>query len=155
MLVRLYGFSSRTLTKRLEKKAQWELHKNAKCHFEEVLEAAPYKTAAVQPLISHLANDLRKTSKTYWTLPEKWERTYKWRCPADSNIWLSNLHKIYIHLLFSDAGYRLEDLPRMIADIDGERERESERLKESVQSACLDDEDNYVALRAVKYLINL
>ena len=37
-------------------KARWELHKNAAYSFEKFLEAAPHKTAAVRPLISHLTN---------------------------------------------------------------------------------------------------
>ena len=32
-------------------KARWELHKNALCCFEQILEATPYKTADVQPLL--------------------------------------------------------------------------------------------------------
>ena len=37
-------------------RARWVLHKNATCCFEQILEAAPYKTAALQPLISNLTN---------------------------------------------------------------------------------------------------
>ena len=40
----------------LEKKDRWELHKNATFCFEQILEAAPHKTAAVEPLTSHLTN---------------------------------------------------------------------------------------------------
>ena len=32
-----------------EVKARWEHHKNATCCFEQILEAAPHKTATVQP----------------------------------------------------------------------------------------------------------
>ena len=38
-----------------EEKARWELHKNAACCFEQVLEAASDKTA-VWPVTSHLRN---------------------------------------------------------------------------------------------------
>ena len=44
----------------LEKKARWELHKDAVYHFEQILEEAPNKTA----ITSHQTNHPRKTSKT-------------------------------------------------------------------------------------------
>ena len=40
-------------------KARWELHKNATCRFQNILETAVYKTAAVWPLTSHLINQPR------------------------------------------------------------------------------------------------
>ena len=46
--------------KMLEEKSRWELHKDAAHCFEQILEAAPYKTAAVQPLTSYLTNHLNK-----------------------------------------------------------------------------------------------
>ena len=45
-------------------KARWELHKDAACCFEQILEAAPYKTAVVQPLASHLKNHPSNMNKT-------------------------------------------------------------------------------------------
>ena len=47
-------------------KARWELLKNAACCFEQILEAASYKTAAVWPLTFYLTNHPRKTNMTYW-----------------------------------------------------------------------------------------
>ena len=55
--------------------------------------------------------------------------------------------KFYIYLLCADTGYSVEDLSGMI-DIgtDGarerERERERERVRDSMLSACFDDDDN-------------
>ena len=46
--------------------------KNVICCFEQILKKVPYKTAAVQPLISHL-----KTNKTCWELQEGLEQTHK------------------------------------------------------------------------------
>ena len=40
----------------LGEKAAWELHKDIACSFEQILEAAPYQTAALWLLSSHLAN---------------------------------------------------------------------------------------------------
>ena len=63
MSVQLYHFMILTLGICLI-----ELHKDAVCCFEQILVAAPYKTAAVWPLASHLTN---YPSKTCWALLEK------------------------------------------------------------------------------------
>ena len=57
-------------TKRL-KKARWRLRKDAACCFEQILEAAPYKTAVVQPLATYLTNHLSKTNNICWALLKK------------------------------------------------------------------------------------
>ena len=49
-----------------EEKVRWELHKNAAYCFEQILEAAHYKIAAVRPLTSFLTNLPSKMGKTYW-----------------------------------------------------------------------------------------
>ena len=41
-------------------KAKWELNKNARYCFEQILEATPHKTAAVWPLTSHLKKPLKQ-----------------------------------------------------------------------------------------------
>ena len=46
--------------KTLVEKARWELHKNAACYFQQILEAALCKTAVVQLLTYHFANYPRK-----------------------------------------------------------------------------------------------
>ena len=50
--------------KALRQKVRWELHKDVVCCFEQILEAAPHKTAAVWPFASHLSNNPNKTNKT-------------------------------------------------------------------------------------------
>ena len=47
-------------------KDRWELHKNTVCYSEQILEVAPYKTAAIRPLTSHLTNYLSKVNKSCW-----------------------------------------------------------------------------------------
>ena len=42
-----------TLTKRPEKKAWWQLHKNAAIDIEQVQEVAPHNAAAVWPHTTH------------------------------------------------------------------------------------------------------
>ena len=53
MSVLLYGCTTCSLTKRLEKKVSWELYKDIACCFEQIQEAAPYKKALVQPFTYH------------------------------------------------------------------------------------------------------
>ena len=52
-------------------KARWELHKDVACCFEQILEAAAYKTAVVRPLTSHLTNHPSKMNKTCFALLEE------------------------------------------------------------------------------------
>ena len=52
----LYGWTTWTLTKRMEKKAWRQLHRNAAGNIENVLEAIPHKEAAVRPPITHHEN---------------------------------------------------------------------------------------------------
>ena len=52
------------MTETLGEKARYKLYKDAACHFEQFLKVAPYKTAAVGPLTSHLTNHQSKVSKT-------------------------------------------------------------------------------------------
>ena len=47
-------------------KTRWELDQEVTYCFEQILEAASYKTAAVRLLTSHLTNSSSKVSKTYW-----------------------------------------------------------------------------------------
>ena len=52
-------------------KARWELHKNAMCCLEQILEAILHKIAAVLPPTSRLTNHPSKTNKTCKALLEK------------------------------------------------------------------------------------
>ena len=49
----------------------WELHKDAVCCHEQILEAALHETATVWPLTYHLTNHPSMTNKTCWALLEK------------------------------------------------------------------------------------
>ena len=51
-----YGCTTYTLMKFLEKKLDRNCRKDSACYFEQILEAAPYKTAAVWPPSSHHTN---------------------------------------------------------------------------------------------------
>ena len=52
----LYGCTTWTLTKRLEKKLDGKLHKNAACNLEQVPAATPHKTPTVRPPASYHEN---------------------------------------------------------------------------------------------------
>ena len=52
----LYGFTTWMLTKRMEKKARRQLHKNAASNIEQVLEAATHKAVAAQIFTPHHKN---------------------------------------------------------------------------------------------------
>ena len=54
----------------LGEKASWELN-NAACSFYQIMETAPNKTVAVQPLASHLTNNMSKMTKIFWAGQEK------------------------------------------------------------------------------------
>ena len=58
-------------------KATWELCKDAAYCFEQIPEAATYKTVALQPLTSHFTNHPSKMNKTCWTLLLKHGLTHK------------------------------------------------------------------------------
>ena len=82
-----YGYTTWMLTKRIQKRTRWELHKNAVRCLEQILKATHHKTTAVGPLNSHLTNHSSKTNKTCGTLQEKHGRTHKQRCLMDSYTW--------------------------------------------------------------------
>ena len=69
MSILLYGCTSWTLTKRIEKSLGY---------IAQILEATSHETAFLRPPTSHLLNYPNKTNKT---LLEKQGRTYKRRSP--------------------------------------------------------------------------
>ena len=82
--------------------------------FKQMLEAAPYKPATVQPLTSHLTNH---PNKTCWALLRNWGRTHKQRSPVDSSYtWTSWCWPTSKNSLSTNTRCRLGDLPRAIAD---------------------------------------
>ena len=87
----LYGCTTHTATKCLEKKALLELHKYNECCFEQILEAAPHKTASVRQLISHLTDHPSKANKTSLVLLEKKGWTHKQGYSVDSHKWTPGL----------------------------------------------------------------
>ena len=67
----LYKSTTWTLTKWIGEKAGLELHKNVVCCLEQILEAAPHKTAALWSHAFYLTNHPSKISKICGVLLEK------------------------------------------------------------------------------------
>ena len=95
-------------------------------YFEQIQEATPHKRTTVWPLTSHPKKHPSKTNKTC--------RTSKDELISDILLWtLTHGHasddqpaRIYLHQLYADTGYSLENLPGAMDDWDGWRERESQ-----------------------------
>ena len=56
VLILLYGCTTWTLTKRLEKKTRRQLHENVESNIEQVLATTPHETPTIRPLTSHHEN---------------------------------------------------------------------------------------------------
>ena len=79
-----YKYTYLGFNKMLQEKARWELHMNDTFCSEQVLEAAPHKTVAIQHLSSHLTSHPNKTCRA---LLEKQGQTHKQYSPVDSYTW--------------------------------------------------------------------
>ena len=64
VLILLYGCTTWTLTKWLEKKARRQLHKNAASNIEQVLDATPHKAPTIRPPTYHHENYQRRSRHT-------------------------------------------------------------------------------------------
>ena len=81
MSILLYGCTTWTLTKRLEKKLDG--------NYTRMLEATPHKVPTIRPPTSNLENYPSKTNQTRRKLLEKQGRTHQWCTPMDPHIWPS------------------------------------------------------------------
>ena len=106
----------------LGEKARWELDKDTACYFEQILEAAAYKTAVIQPLTSHLTNHPTKTSHICWRSKDKLiSNIFPWTTTHEhtSVNWLA---KTFIYQLCADTKYYYKDLARVMDNRDGWQE---------------------------------
>ena len=83
----LYGCTTWTLTKRVEKKLNRNYTRLLRAILYKSWKQHPLETIAVQPLTSHLKNHPNQTNKTCGTLLEKQGRTHKWRSSMDPFTW--------------------------------------------------------------------
>ena len=125
----LYGCTTWTLTKRLEKKLDGNYTRNVESNIEQILATTPHETPTVRPLASHHKNYTGQTSQTRRTLLEKQGRARKWRTPWTPTYgqakagWLA---RTYIQQLCEDTGCNPEDLPEAMND----REKWREMVKD-------------------------
>ena len=107
-------------------KAWQQLHKTAVNNINQVLEAAPYKAAAVRPLTTH--HKLSKSDE-----PDIWDTAGEvgtnrmsdillWT-PAHGRTKAGQPARIYIQLLCADTGCSLEGLPGAMDDREGWQKR--------------------------------
>ena len=71
MIVNGINYGSLDFNKTLIDKARQSLCQGAVCCFEQILEAAPHKTATLRSLSSHIAKHSSRTNDSYLTLLEK------------------------------------------------------------------------------------
>ena len=123
----MHVWTTCTLTKYLETKARWELHKNAAYCFELVLEAALRKTAPIRPLTSHHTNHPKMMYKTCWRSKGKLISDDLLWTPIHGHTSVGWPSKICINQLCTDTGFHHDDLPNAITDRDGRQEKDIER----------------------------
>ena len=136
--VLLYGCTTWTLTKHLGK----ELDRNCTRMLhavEKILESAPYKTATVQPLTSHLTNHPSKMSKTCWSLLKKYEQTCELQSLTHRHTSVGGPTKTYIHQFCVETGCCQKDLEQWLIVTNSERVS-----RESVLSIYFDDNDEKI-----------
>ena len=83
----LYGCTSLTLTKCMEKKLDVNYTKMLRAFLNKSGKQPPHKTAVVRTLTSHLANHPSETNKTCWVLLVKLGWIQKRRSSVDYYIW--------------------------------------------------------------------
>ena len=108
----LYGCTTWTLTKRMEKRRQ--LPKNATSNIEPVLEAAPHKAAVIRPLTSHHENYPNYTTRYAghcWRSRDELISDIVLWIPSHERSKAGRLARIFIQQLCIDTVYSLEDLP--------------------------------------------
>ena len=116
----LYGCTTWTLTKRLEKK----LDGNYTSNIEQVLEATPRKAPTRRPPTSHHENYPSLMNQTCRTLLEKKGWAHKWCTPMDPYIWPSKSRMASLNIHTAALwGYSSEDLLEAMNDWEKWRER--------------------------------
>ena len=95
-------------------------------YFEQILEAAPYKTATVRPLTSHLTVYLRRTRYAghFWRSKDEHISNVLLWTSTQGLAGAGKPAKTYIHQPCADTERSLEDLPGEMEDM-----TESERIK--------------------------
>ena len=95
----LYGCTTWTLTKQLERKLDGNYTRMFESSIEQVLATTPHETPTIRTLAPHHENYTNSTNQTRGTLLEKQGRAHKRCTPVDPHIWMcksrmtsTNLH---------------------------------------------------------------
>ena len=122
----LYRCTTWTLTKRIEKKAWQQLHKNAASNIEQVLEATPLKAAAARPpLLITKTIKIRRTRYVghCWKSRDTLIRDVLLWIPSHDQEKAGRPARTYIQHLCVDTECSPEDQPEAMDDREGWRER--------------------------------
>ena len=132
----LYRCTTWTLAERMEKKARWELYKNATCCFEQIPEVNSSFTATFLPFRKPVKIRRPKHAGYYWRSKDKLISDVVLWTPANGYTRLGQPVKIYIHQICADTGCSQEDLQKLwMIRTDGKR-----KSGKSVVSTRLDDD---------------
>ena len=122
----LYGCTTWTLTKRMEKKAWRQIHKNVATYIEKVMEAAPQKAAAGRsPTTHHETIKIRRTrfAVNCWRNRDELLRDVLQWTSSHGRAKVGWPARTYIKQLCADMRCSPEDLPKPIEDMLGWTER--------------------------------
>ena len=122
----LYGCTTWTQTKWMEKKAWWLLHKNVASNIELVLETTPNKAAAVRPPNTHRENyQIRRTRHAghCWRSRDEFISDVLQWTPLHGRAKAAQPARTYIQQLCVYMGCSPEDLPESMDNREGWRER--------------------------------
>ena len=130
MSILLYGYTTWTLTKRLEKK----LDGNYTRMLQAILNKSRRQHPSKQQLYGHLppitktiqVKRIRLAGHCWWSKDERISDMILWS-PSHGRAKAGRPARTYIQLLCAHTGYSLEDLPGAMDNRDGWRERESQR----------------------------
>ena len=120
----LYGCTTWTLTKRLERKLDGN-YTRMLSSIKQVLAITPHETPTIRTLAPHHENYTSQTNQTRGTLLEKQGRAHKRCTPVDPHIWMckSRMTSTNLQQLCEDTGCNPEDLPEAMNDREKWRER--------------------------------
>ena len=119
VLILLYGCTTWTLTKRLEKKARRQLHKNVESYIEQVLATTSHETTTIRPPASHHENILVRRTRHVghcWRSKDDLVSDVLLWTPTCGQAKAGWPARTYIEQLCEDTGCNPEDLPEAMDD---------------------------------------
>ena len=115
----LYGCTTWTLSKRLEKKLDGNYARMLRAILNKYLAATPHKAPTIRPPASHHENHSSQTNQTCWRSRDELISDVLLWTPTYGRAKAGRPARTYIQQLCEDTGCSLEDLPEAMND--GER----------------------------------